>query len=304
MIFFFARFLSVLLTSNKPSRKNCKTEAPSFILSEKGTRDRGVERARRRASLCGERGDVVVVWYRCVSLGVGIVVVAGLPSRAGTCPQWCRALSMIPAKSHSARAEGFGRTARAMAALRRRRAIWISFPPAMKGFRRQMLPVPTGGNVCCVLKRSSDGLMRPAVRGPHKRAEVNTLLPQFSDFISVIRKFTIECRLCSISVGCSCNGGGHAHVQGRTASGDSSSSKNTNQPRLRSSEPPGFRCSSGVCPVSRRRLQHEHTRCAPAWLRRCCRFLRVPTVGQGKNCSIGTGHLPPRLCYRVFSERW
>ena len=50
----------------------------------------------------------------------------GPPSRGRTCPQWCRALSMIPAKGHSARAGGFGRTARAMTALRRRRAIWIS----------------------------------------------------------------------------------------------------------------------------------------------------------------------------------
>ena len=50
----------------------------------------------------------------------------GTPSRAVTCLQWSRALSMMPAKSHSARAEGFGRTVRAMAALRRRRAIWIS----------------------------------------------------------------------------------------------------------------------------------------------------------------------------------
>ena len=66
----------------------------------------------------------------------------------GTRHQWCRALSMMPAKSHSALAEGFGRTAREMAALRRRRAIWIEFPPAMRGFRRQMLPASTGGDVC------------------------------------------------------------------------------------------------------------------------------------------------------------
>ena len=53
----------------------------------------------------------------------------GPPSRAGTCFQWCRALSIVP----SALAEGFGRSARATAALRRRRATWIScFPPAME----------------------------------------------------------------------------------------------------------------------------------------------------------------------------
>ena len=52
------------------------------------------------------------------------------------------------------------------------------FPLAMKELRRQMLPVSTGGEVCRVLKRSSDGWMRPP----------------FSDFISVMRQFTIECR--------------------------------------------------------------------------------------------------------------
>ena len=86
----------------------------------------------------------------------------GPPSRAGTRPQWCRALSMMPAKSHSARAGGFGRSARVMAALRRKRAICIScFPFAMKGFRRQMLPVSARDDVCRVLKRSRDGWMPP-----------------------------------------------------------------------------------------------------------------------------------------------
>ena len=55
-----------------------------------------------------------------------------------------------------------------------------------------MLPVATGGDVCGVLKRSSDGWMRPNVRGPNQWAVVNTLLPQFSEFISVMRQFTIE----------------------------------------------------------------------------------------------------------------
>ena len=58
------------------------------------------------------------------------------------------------------------------------------FPPAMQGFRRQVLPVSTGGDVCRVLKRWSDGWMRPPVRAPYKRAVVNVLLPQFSEFIS------------------------------------------------------------------------------------------------------------------------
>ena len=110
-----------------------------------------------------------------------------------------------------------------------------------------MLPVATGGDVCCVLKRSSYGRVRSPVRGPHLRAVVNIITPQFSEFISVMRQFTVECRLCSISAGCRCNGGGHAHIQGRTASGDSSGGENTSRPGLRSGESSGFRSNALVC---------------------------------------------------------
>ena len=183
----------------------------------------------------------------------------GPPSRAGTCPQWCKALSIMPAKSHSARAEGFGRTARATAALRPR----------------------------CILKRSSDSRVWSSVRRPHKRTVLNTLLPQFSDFVSVVREFAIECRLCSISASCRCNGG-HAHVQGRTASWDSSGGEHISRPGLRSSEP----LRSVVM------LAADHGVNArvvpPAWLRRCCRFLRAQAVGprtQHRHCPPPTQSL-------------
>ena len=70
--------------------------------------------------------------------------------------------------------------------------------------------------------------MRPPVRSPHKRAVMKVLLSKFSDFIPVVRQFAIECRLCSISA--SCNEGGNEHVQGRTASWDSSSGENISRP--------------------------------------------------------------------------
>ena len=76
---------------------------------------------------------------------------------------------------------------------------------------------------------------------------MNALLSQFQNFVSVVREFAIECRLCSISASCRCNGGGHAHIQGRTVSGDSSSGKNISWPGLRSSEPPGFRGNARIC---------------------------------------------------------
>ena len=85
--------------------------------------------------------------------------------------------------------------------------------------------------------------MRPPIRCPDSRAAVNVLLSKFSDFISVVRQLTIKCRLRSISASCRCNGGGYAHVQGRTASCDSSGGKNISRPGLRSGESSGF-CSN------------------------------------------------------------
>ena len=117
---------------------------------------------------------------------------------------------MMPVRTHSARAEGFGKTARATAALQRRRSDSdFVFPPAPNA------AVSAGGDVCRILKCSSDGWVRPAVRRPHKRAVVSTLLPHFSDFISLMRKFTIECRLCSISASCRCTRPGPHCVQGQ-----------------------------------------------------------------------------------------
>ena len=153
----------------------------------------------------------------------------GTPSKAGTCPQWCKALSMMPAKSHSALAERFGRTA-----------------------------------------------------------------------------LTIECRLCGVSPSCCCTGGGHAHVQGRTASGDSTGGENISRPGLRSCEPPGFRSDARVCKFH----AADHSANVNARLASlrgfgsAASFCVFQTVGPGKSHSIGNGHLPPRLCCRVFSGHW
>ena len=92
----------------------------------------------------------------------------------------------------------------------------------------------------CRALNPSHGWVRPPVRGPNKRAIVDTLLPQFHNFVSVAREFAIKCRLRCVSASCGCNGGGHAHVQGRTASGDSSGGKNISKPELRNSEPLGW----------------------------------------------------------------
>ena len=54
----------------------------------------------------------------------------------------------------------------------------------LQGFRRQVLPVATGGDLCGVLKRSGDGWMRLPVCGPNQRAVVNILSAQILELIA------------------------------------------------------------------------------------------------------------------------
>ena len=124
--------------------------------------------------IAGESGDVVViVWYRYVSLRVGVVVVAGSTVKRE---------EMSPVMQGSMNDTG-------EESFRSRRWVWqdcpchgcspakenyhdFVFPPVLKRFRR---PVPTGGNVCCVLKRSNYGWVRSPILCPDKRAMMNAL---------------------------------------------------------------------------------------------------------------------------------
>ena len=54
------------------------------------------------------------------------------------------------------------------------------------------------------------------------------------------------CSASAYSASCRCNGGGHARVQGRGASCDSSGGKNISRHRLRSGESSGFRSNAWV----------------------------------------------------------
>ena len=67
----------------------------------------------------------------------------------------------------------------------------------------------------------------------------------------------------------------HTHIQGRAASWDSSGGENISRPGLRSCEPSGFRSGAWVCEFLSAQPQRERIRSILAWLRRCCRFLRV-----------------------------
>ena len=124
------------------------------------------------------------------------------------------------------------------------------------------------------------------VRSPHMRAVVNTLLHQFPDFISVMRQFTIECRLCSISARCRCNGGG----------------TQTSRAALRQGPAAVVRISAGldceaVSPlgsvVGGAKVCQFHATQTIAWthprgIGSAAGFLCVPTAGTGKNCSTST----------------
>ena len=48
------------------------------------------------------------------------------------------------------------------------------FPSALERFRQNLLIMPAGCDVCCVLQCSSDGQVRSPVRRPDKRAVVNS----------------------------------------------------------------------------------------------------------------------------------
>ena len=103
------------------------------------------------------------------------------------------------------------------------------FPSALKRFRRHQLPVPTRGNVCCVLERSY-GWVRSPIRCPDKRAILNCPVVAISFLCESLRS----------NAAC-------AATQGRTTSGDSSGGENVSRPGSRSGEPCGFRSNAQVC---------------------------------------------------------
>ena len=72
-------------------------------------------------------------------------------------------------------------------------------------------------------------------------------MSQVHNFISVVREFAIKCHLCCVSASRRFNGGGHSHIQGRTASGDTSGGEKNSQPGLRCGESSGFRSNARVC---------------------------------------------------------
>ena len=65
-------------------------------------------------------------------------------------------------------------------------------------------------------------------------------------------------------------------VQSRTASGDSNGGENISLPGLRSSEPSEFVGNAWVCEYHAADHGVNARTVPPAWLRRSCKFLRIP----------------------------
>ena len=121
----------------------------------------------------------------------------------------------MPAKSHSAVAEGFGNRATHG---------WPSSAGERFKFRASICDEgtsPTNAARCdwrrCLLRRQSAVLCE-------------MFLSEFSDFVPVVRQLTIESRLCRISASCRCKWEEATHTpQGRAASGDSSGGETYHQ---------------------------------------------------------------------------
>ena len=111
---------------------------------------------------------------------------------------------------------------------------------ALERFRRHLLAVPTGSDVCCVL-RCPGGWVWSPVRRPDQKATVSALVTKFRDFVSAVGKFAIKGplapRLLVLLLHWKRT---HTHIQSRTASWESGG-ENNSRPGLRSCEPPGFR---------------------------------------------------------------
>ena len=139
-----------------------------------------------------------------------------------------------------------------------------------------------------------------------------------ASILSVMRKFTIECRLCSISATFRCNGGGHAHIQGRTASGTAAVVKISAGLDCEAVSPLGSVAMPGSA-----RFMSETTAWTHAWCPRvasavlqvgacsssasrkgCAAGFCVPAEGPGRSRSIDTAHHPLRACCRVLFARW
>ena len=151
-----------------------------------------------------------------------------------------------------------------MAALRLRRAIWISyFHSVLEGFRRHLF-ARCGWSVRVTAGCGGD-------------------ITQIWYFIPVVKEFTIKSCLCCVSWSRCCIGRAYTHIQLRRGTAAvvkrSAGLDCVDVNPLGSVVMPGS-ASFNPPKTARRR---EHMRGILVWLRQCCKSLHVPAVGPKRN---------------------
>ena len=136
--------------------------------------------------ITSERGDVVV-WYCCASLRVSKVVVT-VSAVKRTCPQWCNALSMTPAKSQTCARRRIRQTcARHGCSAPQESDLDFCASTCDEGIS----PTSAAGSGWrrCLLRTEAFELWLGSspIRCPDERAIMNALWSQFHNFVSVVR---------------------------------------------------------------------------------------------------------------------
>ena len=139
------------------------------------------------------RGVIVIIWHGCVSLGVCVVVVANSTVKRGDVAPVMKGTvndtgeeQLRPCRGVRPNCPCHGCSSAKKSKLN------FMFPSALKRFRRHLLAVPAGCDVCCILQCSSEGRVWSPVRRPDKRSTVNVLVTQVCDFIPTFGQFAIK----------------------------------------------------------------------------------------------------------------
>ena len=157
---------------------------------------------------------IVVIWYCGVCSCVCLIVIVSPIDRVCSDPMAQRSVCEA-GEERSARADGFGRTARVMAALRRM-GIWIScFHLCWRFFFfcGHLLTVAARCNVRCVLQGSGDCWVWSPSCCPNQGSMYVALNPKVWNFSSVVKALTIKSCLRCMTSDCCCVGGCHTRPE-------------------------------------------------------------------------------------------
>ena len=172
------------------------------------------------------------------------------------------------------------------------------FPSVLKRFRRHLLAVAAGCDVCCILQCASDGRVRSPICCPDKGTIVNALVAQVWDFLPTVKQFAIRSCLCCVTSSCCCVGRGHTHTpKAALRPGTAAAVKRSARLDCVAVSPLGSVVMPGSASFNPPKTARTH---APEWLPQCSRFHRVQVVGPRRNRTISTKSLS-MFCYQIFS---